>query len=97
MPMPPGGRAFDHEETCVAIIKHANPCGIAISSVSVADAHRKAHECDPLSAFGGVIAANTEVSVEMAEYVSTIFTEVIIAPPTSRAPSKRWRARRTSG
>src|SRR6201986_5172591 len=72
--------AFDHEETCVAIIKHANPCGIAISSVSVADAHRKAHECDPLSAFGGVIAANTEVSAEMAEYVSTIFTEVIIAP-----------------
>ena len=72
--------AFDHEETCVAIIKHANPCGIAISSVSVADAHRKAHECDPLSAFGGVIAANTEVSVQMAEYVSTIFTEVIIAP-----------------
>ena len=48
--------------------------------ISVADAHRKAHECDPLSAFGGVIAANTEVSVEMAEYVSTIFTEVIIAP-----------------
>jgi phosphoribosylaminoimidazolecarboxamide formyltransferase / IMP cyclohydrolase len=72
--------AFDHEEMCVAIIKHANPCGIAISSVSVADAHRKAHECDPLSAFGGVIAANTEVSAEMAEYVSTIFTEVIIAP-----------------
>ena len=72
--------AFDHEETCVAIIKHANPCGIAISSVSVADAHRKAHECDPLSAFGGVIAANTEVSVEMAETVADIFTEVIIAP-----------------
>ncbi len=72
--------AFDHEQTCVAIIKHANPCGIAISSVSVADAHRKAHDCDPLSAYGGVIAANTEVSVEMAEYVSTIFTEVIVAP-----------------
>ena len=72
--------AFDHEETCVAIIKHANPCGIAVSSVSVADAHRKAHECDPLSAFGGVIAANTDVSVEMAETVADIFTEVIIAP-----------------
>ncbi|MGB3229493.1 MAG: bifunctional phosphoribosylaminoimidazolecarboxamide formyltransferase/IMP cyclohydrolase [Mycobacterium sp.] len=72
--------AFDHEDTCVAIIKHANPCGIAVSSVSVADAHRKAHECDPLSAFGGVIAANTEVSVEMAETVAGIFTEVIIAP-----------------
>ncbi|BBZ08875.1 bifunctional purine biosynthesis protein PurH [Mycolicibacterium doricum] len=72
--------AFDHEEICVAIIKHANPCGIAISSVSVADAHRKAHECDPLSAFGGVIAANSTVSVEMAETVADIFTEVIIAP-----------------
>jgi phosphoribosylaminoimidazolecarboxamide formyltransferase/IMP cyclohydrolase len=72
--------AFDHEETCVAIIKHANPCGIAISSVSVADAHRKAHECDPLSAFGGVIAANSTVTVEMAETVADIFTEVIIAP-----------------
>jgi phosphoribosylaminoimidazolecarboxamide formyltransferase/IMP cyclohydrolase len=72
--------AFDHEETCVAIIKHANPCGIAISSISVADAHRKAHACDPVSAFGGVIAANTAVSVEMAETVADIFTEVIVAP-----------------
>ncbi|RFZ66968.1 bifunctional phosphoribosylaminoimidazolecarboxamide formyltransferase/IMP cyclohydrolase [Mycobacterium marinum] len=72
--------AFDHEQKCVAIIKHANPCGIAISEVSVADAHRKAHACDPLSAYGGVIACNTEVSPEMAEYVSTIFTEVIVAP-----------------
>ena len=72
--------AFDHQQTCVAIIKHANPCGIAVSTTSVADAHRKAHACDPLSAFGGVIAANTEVSVEMAEYVSSIFTEVVVAP-----------------
>ncbi|MGE2833782.1 bifunctional phosphoribosylaminoimidazolecarboxamide formyltransferase/IMP cyclohydrolase [Mycobacterium sp. SMC-4] len=72
--------AFDQDDICVAIIKHANPCGIAVSSVSVADAHRKAHECDPLSAFGGVIAANTTVSVEMAETVADIFTEVIVAP-----------------
>ncbi|MDT5015542.1 MAG: phosphoribosylaminoimidazolecarboxamide formyltransferase / cyclohydrolase [Mycobacterium sp.] len=72
--------AFDYEEICVAIIKHANPCGIAVSSVSVADAHRKAHACDPLSAFGGVIAANTEVTIEMAKTVADIFTEVIIAP-----------------
>lgn len=72
--------AFDHDQPCVAIVKHGNPCGVAISAASVADAHRKAHECDPTSAFGGVIAANTEVSVEMAEFVSTIFTEVIIAP-----------------
>jgi phosphoribosylaminoimidazolecarboxamide formyltransferase/IMP cyclohydrolase len=72
--------AFDHQQICVAIIKHANPCGIAVSHASVADAHRKAHECDPLSAFGGVIAANTEVTVAMAQQVSEIFTEVIIAP-----------------
>ncbi len=72
--------AFDHEQTCVAIIKHANPCGIAISSESVADAHRKAHDCDPLSAFGGVIATNSTVSVEMANTVADIFTEVIVAP-----------------
>lgn len=72
--------AFDHDQPCVAIVKHGNPCGVAISATSIADAHRKAHDCDPMSAFGGVIAANTEVSVEMAEYVATIFTEVIVAP-----------------
>ncbi len=72
--------AFDHQQICVAIIKHANPCGIAVSHLSVADAHRKAHACDPLSAFGGVIAVNTEVTREMAEQVAEVFTEVIIAP-----------------
>jgi len=72
--------AHDHELLCVAIIKHANPCGIAVSTVDIADAHRKAHACDPLSAFGGVIAANREVSVDMAEQVAEVFTEVIIAP-----------------
>ncbi|MDO5076312.1 bifunctional phosphoribosylaminoimidazolecarboxamide formyltransferase/IMP cyclohydrolase [Corynebacterium sp.] len=72
--------AWDHEAPCVAIIKHANPCGIAISEESIAAAHRAAHACDPVSAYGGVIAANREVSVEMAQQVSEIFTEVIIAP-----------------
>ncbi|MFJ1644480.1 bifunctional phosphoribosylaminoimidazolecarboxamide formyltransferase/IMP cyclohydrolase [Streptomyces sp. NPDC088258] len=71
--------AYDHAEPCVAIIKHANPCGIAIGE-DVAEAHRKAHECDPLSAFGGVIAVNRPVSVAMAEQVAEIFTEVIVAP-----------------
>ncbi|POX40907.1 bifunctional phosphoribosylaminoimidazolecarboxamide formyltransferase/inosine monophosphate cyclohydrolase [Streptomyces sp. Ru73] len=71
--------AYDHAEPCVAIIKHANPCGIAIGA-DVAEAHRKAHECDPLSAFGGVIAVNRPVSVAMAEQVAEIFTEVIVAP-----------------
>lgn len=72
--------AHDHAETCVAVVKHANPCGIAVSDVDVADAHRKAHACDPVSAFGGVIAANTEVSVAMAEQIADVFTEVVVAP-----------------
>ncbi|MCM1970243.1 MULTISPECIES: bifunctional phosphoribosylaminoimidazolecarboxamide formyltransferase/IMP cyclohydrolase [unclassified Streptomyces] len=71
--------AYDHSEPAVAIIKHANPCGIAIGA-DVAEAHRKAHACDPLSAFGGVIAVNRPVSKEMAEQVAEIFTEVIVAP-----------------
>ncbi|MCQ4623402.1 bifunctional phosphoribosylaminoimidazolecarboxamide formyltransferase/IMP cyclohydrolase [Corynebacterium sp. CCUG 70398] len=71
---------WDHERPCVAVIKHANPCGIAVSDTSIAEAHSKAHACDPVSAYGGVIAANREVTVEMAEQVAPIFTEVIIAP-----------------
>ncbi|HET6856199.1 MAG TPA: bifunctional phosphoribosylaminoimidazolecarboxamide formyltransferase/IMP cyclohydrolase, partial [Streptomyces sp.] len=71
--------AYDHSAPCVAIIKHANPCGIAIGD-DVADAHRKAHACDPLSAFGGVIAVNRPVSAAMAEQVAEIFTEVVVAP-----------------
>ncbi|MFT2018009.1 bifunctional phosphoribosylaminoimidazolecarboxamide formyltransferase/IMP cyclohydrolase [Streptomyces sp. 796.1] len=73
--------AYDHgtDQACVAIIKHANPCGIAVGA-DVAEAHRKAHACDPLSAFGGVIAVNQPVTVAMAEQVAEIFTEVIVAP-----------------
>ncbi|MFC7307402.1 bifunctional phosphoribosylaminoimidazolecarboxamide formyltransferase/IMP cyclohydrolase [Streptomyces monticola] len=71
--------AYDHSEPCVAIIKHANPCGIAIGA-DVAEAHRKAHACDPVSAYGGVIAVNRPVSKELAEQVAEIFTEVIVAP-----------------
>jgi phosphoribosylaminoimidazolecarboxamide formyltransferase/IMP cyclohydrolase len=71
--------AYDHEQPCVAIIKHANPCGIAIGE-NVAEAHLKAHASDPVSAYGGVIAVNRPVSVAMAEQVAEIFTEVIVAP-----------------
>jgi len=71
--------AFDFSEPAVAIIKHSNPCGIAVGK-DVADAHRKAHETDPVSAFGGVIAANRKVTAEMARQVAEIFTEVIVAP-----------------
>lgn len=71
--------AYDHERPCVAIIKHANPCGIAVAD-DVAEAHRKAHACDPVSAFGGVIAVNRPVSVELAKQIVPIFTEVVLAP-----------------
>jgi phosphoribosylaminoimidazolecarboxamide formyltransferase/IMP cyclohydrolase len=71
--------AFDFSEPCVAIIKHTNPCGIAVGA-DLAEAHRKAHACDPVSAFGGVVAANRVVTHAMAEQVAEVFTEVIIAP-----------------
>jgi len=70
---------LDHAEPCVAIIKHANPCGVAIGK-DIASAYLAAHACDPVSAFGGVVAANRKVTVEMAKPLSEIFTEVIIAP-----------------
>ncbi len=71
--------AHDHTQPCVAIIKHANPCGIAIAT-DIAAAYSKAHACDPVSAFGGVIAANQIVTAAMAQQISEVFTEVIIAP-----------------
>ncbi|MCW2602669.1 MAG: phosphoribosylaminoimidazolecarboxamide formyltransferase/IMP cyclohydrolase [Pseudonocardiales bacterium] len=71
--------AYDFDGPCVAIIKHANPCGIAVAD-DIATAHAHAHACDPLSAFGGVIASNRPVSIAMASQVAEIFTEVIIAP-----------------
>ena len=71
--------AFDHKEPAVAIIKHANPCGIAIGK-DIASAYKAAHECDPVSAFGGVVAANRTITVAMAEPLSDVFTEVVVAP-----------------
>ncbi|NWN87523.1 MAG: bifunctional phosphoribosylaminoimidazolecarboxamide formyltransferase/IMP cyclohydrolase [Micrococcaceae bacterium] len=76
--------AFAFTEPAVAVIKHANPCGLAVASHdaddAIADAHRKAHATDPVSAFGGVIAANRPVSAAMANQVKDIFTEVVVAP-----------------
>lgn len=76
--------AFDFQNPAVAIIKHANPCGIAIAAPTapdaIASAHQRAHDCDPVSAFGGVIAANRVVTLKMAETVKEIFTEVLVAP-----------------
>jgi phosphoribosylaminoimidazolecarboxamide formyltransferase/IMP cyclohydrolase len=71
--------AFGFEQPAVAIIKHANPCGIAVGA-DIAQAHAKAHACDPVSAYGGVVAANRPVSLAMAEQLAGVFTEVIAAP-----------------
>jgi phosphoribosylaminoimidazolecarboxamide formyltransferase/IMP cyclohydrolase len=71
--------AGDFADPAVAIVKHSNPCGIAVAE-EVADAHRKAHACDPVSAFGGVIAVNRPVSRALAEQVAEVFTEVVVAP-----------------
>ena len=74
--------AYDHgQAVTVAVVKHANPCGIAVSAAGdVAEAHRKAHACDPVSAYGGVIATNAIVTAEMARQIKPIFTEVVAAP-----------------
>ena len=71
--------AYDFGEPCVAIIKHSNPCGIAVGT-DLADAHAKANACDPVSAFGGVIAANGPVTAALARQIKDVFTEVVIAP-----------------
>ncbi|MFC3689381.1 bifunctional phosphoribosylaminoimidazolecarboxamide formyltransferase/IMP cyclohydrolase [Aquipuribacter hungaricus] len=76
--------AADHDAPAVAIIKHANPCGIAVAAPGagdpVADAHARAHACDPVSAFGGVVAANRPVTRAMAAQLAEVFTEVVAAP-----------------
>src|SRR6185437_12404613 len=71
--------AYDFAEPCVAIVKHSNPCGIAVGA-DLADAHAKANACDPVSAFGGVIAANGPVTAALARQIKDVFTEVVIAP-----------------
>jgi phosphoribosylaminoimidazolecarboxamide formyltransferase/IMP cyclohydrolase len=81
--------AYDFDEPCVAIIKHANPCGIAVGA-DIAEAHRLAHACDPVSAYGGVVATNRPVTVEMAEQLRPIFTEVVIAPSYDEGVLEIW-------
>ncbi|QKE85668.1 bifunctional phosphoribosylaminoimidazolecarboxamide formyltransferase/IMP cyclohydrolase [Arthrobacter sp. NEB 688] len=72
--------AYDHgDQPTVAIIKHANPCGIAVGE-TVAEAYTAAHDCDPVSAFGGIIATNRPVTREMALATNDVFSEVIVAP-----------------
>ena len=74
----PGVTAGANEPTAV-VIKHANPCGAAVGA-DIAEAYVAAHECDPVSAFGGIVAVNRPVTLAMAESLSTVFTEVVVAP-----------------
>ncbi|HUG49761.1 MAG TPA: bifunctional phosphoribosylaminoimidazolecarboxamide formyltransferase/IMP cyclohydrolase, partial [Terrimesophilobacter sp.] len=85
--------AYDFDETAVAVVKHSNPCGIAIGE-DVAAAHQKAHACDPVSAYGGVIAANRTITLAMAETVKGIFTEVVVAPDFEPAALELLRAKK---
>ncbi|MEO6886726.1 MAG: bifunctional phosphoribosylaminoimidazolecarboxamide formyltransferase/IMP cyclohydrolase, partial [Jatrophihabitantaceae bacterium] len=80
---------YDFEQPCVAIIKHANPCGIAVGT-DIADAHRKAHDCDSSSAYGGVVASNRPVTMTMADQLGPIFTEVVVAPGYEDGVLERW-------
>jgi len=76
--------AYDFTAPCVAIVKHSNPCGIAVGA-DLAEAHRKAHDCDPASAYGGVIAANGAVTADLARQICEVFTEVVVAPGFEQA------------
>jgi phosphoribosylaminoimidazolecarboxamide formyltransferase/IMP cyclohydrolase len=74
--------AYDHSVPAVAVIKHANPCGIAVGA-TIAEAHGKAHATDPISAYGGVVASNRAITAEAAHQIAEIFTEVVAAPSFS--------------
>ena len=72
------------DDPAAVVIKHANPCGAAVAD-DIASAYRRAHECDPVSAFGGIVAVNRPVTAAMAEAMADIFTEVLIAPDYDEA------------
>ena len=78
---------FSRNRAAVAIIKHANPCGVALAT-SLAEAYDCAFACDPVSAFGGIVAVNREIDEEVARKMSSVFSEVIIAPAISAEAEK---------
>lgn len=84
-------REFDRP--AAAIIKHANPCGVAVGD-SLAEAYRQALACDPVSAFGGIVGCNREVDIATAEQIAEIFTEVVIAPSFSEEALERLKRKK---
>jgi phosphoribosylaminoimidazolecarboxamide formyltransferase/IMP cyclohydrolase len=77
----------EFDRPAVAIIKHANPCGVAEAD-TLADAYQKAFDCDPVSAFGGIVACNRPLDAATADKIARIFVEVIIAPEADEAARK---------
>ena len=67
------------ERPSAVVIKHANPCGVAVAD-DILTAYTRAHECDSVSAFGGIIALNRVVTLEVAQAIAPVFTEVLVAP-----------------
>ena len=80
----------------MAIIKHANPCGVA-SAASLAEAWDLAFRCDPISPYGGIVAVNRTLDAAAAEKIAEILTEVIVAPDAPKRRSRRWRDGVTCG
>lgn len=77
----------------VAIIKHANPCGVARGS-TLTEAYQMALRCDPVSAFGGIVALNSRIDAEAAEEITKIFTEVVVAPGVSDDAEQIFQAKK---
>ena len=75
----------------VAIIKHANPCGVALGA-DLKTAYERALQCDPVSAFGGIVAVNRKLDRAAAEEIVKIFTEVVIAPEADTGSHCRARS-----
>lgn len=89
--------ACDFTGSAAVIMKHANPCGAALSGSGILDAYRKAMETDPLSAFGGIVAFNRRIDARTAEELAKTFLEVVIAPNSTRKPLRSWGRRKISG
>ena len=83
----------EFEMPAIAIIKHANPCGVALG-VSLREAYTKALKCDPVSAFGGIISANRPIDAEAAEAMKELFLEVVIAPEITAEARKIFKAKK---
>jgi phosphoribosylaminoimidazolecarboxamide formyltransferase/IMP cyclohydrolase len=82
----------DFEEPAAAVIKHTNPCGFAVGS-DIADAYRRAYDCDPQSAFGGIVALNRPLDEATAEQLAATFLEAVVVPAISAAAATRLTAK----